>query len=61
MAKYNADIIDTTSAFCAADVCPAVIGDRIVYFDNSHITSSYSTKTLKPFLKPTLKNILDKA
>ncbi|MFI6405311.1 acyltransferase family protein [Streptomyces sp. NPDC050548] len=58
--KYGADIIDTTSAFCAADVCPAVIGDRIVYFDNSHITSSYS-KTLKPFLEPALKEILDRA
>ncbi|OIJ99167.1 acyltransferase [Streptomyces colonosanans] len=58
--KYGADIIDTTPAFCTADVCPAVIGDQVVYFDNSHITSSYS-KTLKPFLEPALKEILDKA
>lgn len=58
--KYGAEIIDTTPAFCAADVCPAVIGDQVVYFDNSHITSSYS-KTLKPFLQPTLKEVLDKA
>lgn len=55
--KYGADIIDTTAAFCAADVCPAVIGDQVVYFDNSHITSSYS-KSLKPFLKPALEQIL---
>ncbi|WP_308286467.1 acyltransferase family protein [Streptomyces griseorubiginosus] len=55
--KYGAEIIDTTPAFCAAGVCPAVIGDQIVYFDNSHITSSYS-KTLKPFLEPTLKEFL---
>ncbi|MET9876092.1 acyltransferase family protein [Actinacidiphila glaucinigra] len=58
--QYGADVIDTTPAFCALDVCPAVIGDQIVYFDNSHITSSYS-KTLKPFLEPALKEILDKA
>ncbi|MGW3494106.1 SGNH hydrolase domain-containing protein [Streptomyces sp. NPDC001020] len=58
--KYGADIIDTTPAFCTADVCPAVIGDQVVYFDNSHITSSYS-KTLKPFLQPALQEILDKA
>ncbi|MFD3931235.1 acyltransferase family protein [Streptomyces sp. NPDC058614] len=58
--KYGAEIIDTTPAFCAVDVCPAVIGDQVVYFDNSHITSSYS-KTLKPFLKPALEEILDKA
>ncbi|MFI7383158.1 acyltransferase family protein [Streptomyces sp. NPDC049813] len=59
-ARHGAEIIDTTPAFCAADVCPSVIGDQVVYFDNSHITSSYS-KTLKPFLKPALKEILDKA
>ncbi|POX54679.1 acyltransferase family protein [Streptomyces sp. Ru72] len=58
--KYGADIIDTAPAFCAEGVCPAVIGDQVVYFDNSHITSSYS-KTLKPFLQPTLKEILDRA
>ncbi|MGX1476819.1 UNVERIFIED_CONTAM: peptidoglycan/LPS O-acetylase OafA/YrhL [Streptomyces canus] len=58
--KYGADIIDTAPAFCAVDVCPAVIGDQVVYFDNSHITSSYS-KTLKPFLQPALEKILDEA
>ena len=58
--KYGADIIDTAPAFCAVDVCPAVIGDQVVYFDNSHITASYS-KTLKPFLQPALKKILDEA
>ncbi|MFI0240993.1 acyltransferase family protein [Streptomyces sp. NPDC016845] len=58
--KYGAEVIDTTPAFCASDVCPSVIGDQVVYFDNSHITSSYS-KTLKPFLQPALKEILDKA
>ncbi len=55
--KYGAEIIDTTPAFCAEDVCPAVIGDQIVYFDNSHITSSYA-KSLKPFLKPALEEVL---
>ncbi|MBC7274229.1 MAG: acyltransferase, partial [Streptomyces sp.] len=58
--EYGAEIIDTTPAFCAVDVCPAVIGDQIVYFDNSHITSSYS-KTLKPFLQPALEEVLNKA
>jgi peptidoglycan/LPS O-acetylase OafA/YrhL len=58
--KYGADVIDTAPAFCTADVCPAVIGDQVVYFDNSHITSSYS-KSLKPFLKPALEAILDEA
>ncbi|MEU6348929.1 acyltransferase family protein [Streptomyces sp. NPDC047072] len=55
--KYGAEIIDTTDAFCANDVCPSVIGDQVVYYDNSHITSSYS-KTLKPFLEPALEKIL---
>ncbi|MGX9891304.1 acyltransferase family protein [Streptomyces sp. NPDC002276] len=55
--KYGADIIDTVPLFCARDVCPAVIGDQVVYYDASHITSSYA-KTLIPYLKPTLKKVL---
>ncbi|MGW1542540.1 acyltransferase family protein [Streptomyces sp. NPDC002309] len=55
--EHQAHIIDTTSAFCALDVCPTVIGEQVVYFDDSHITSTYS-KSLKPFLKPTLEKVL---
>ncbi|MFE2040070.1 acyltransferase family protein [Streptomyces sp. NPDC059477] len=58
--QHGARIIDTTPAFCAAGVCPSVIGDHLVYYDDSHITSGYS-RTLKPFLKPHLQEILDKA
>ncbi|MFJ6391818.1 acyltransferase family protein [Streptomyces sp. NPDC091972] len=55
--KYGASIIDTVPAFCTKHVCPSVIGDQVVYFDASHITSSYS-KTLEPFLKPALEKVL---
>lgn len=58
--EHGAEIIDTTPAFCSLDVCPSVIGDQLVYYDNSHITSGYS-KSLKPFLKPALEGILSDA
>ncbi|MGQ5648935.1 acyltransferase family protein [Streptomyces sp. EKR5.2] len=56
--KYGAKIIDTTDAFCGNDICPSVIGDQVVYYDNSHVTASYS-KTVKPYLEPLVKQILD--
>ncbi|MFG3018137.1 acyltransferase family protein [Streptomyces sp. NPDC048254] len=55
--KHGAYIIDTVPLFCAQDVCPAVIGDQVVFTDDSHITSGYA-KTLIPYLKPTLKKVL---
>ena len=56
--KYGAKIIDTEDAFCANSVCPSVIGDQVVYYDNSHVTASYS-KTVKPYMEPLVKEILD--
>jgi peptidoglycan/LPS O-acetylase OafA/YrhL len=46
----NSAVVATDRYFCAADGCPAVIGNVIVYRDNiSHMTATYS-KTLGPYL-----------
>ena len=42
-------VIDMTHFFCTATTCPAVIGGVTVYFDGSHMTSTYS-RTLVPYL-----------
>jgi peptidoglycan/LPS O-acetylase OafA/YrhL len=34
-------VIDPTDAFCLRDVCPAVIGDVLVYRNSGHLTASY--------------------
>jgi hypothetical protein len=40
---------DITSLFCAADRCPAVIGDQLVFRDDNHITVEYA-RTLTPVM-----------
>jgi peptidoglycan/LPS O-acetylase OafA/YrhL len=42
-------VIDMTRYFCTERTCPAVIGGVTVYFDGSHMTSTYS-RTLAPYL-----------
>jgi peptidoglycan/LPS O-acetylase OafA/YrhL len=43
------DVIDPTSQFCLATLCPAVIGDVLVYRNSGHVTASFMT-TLAPWL-----------
>jgi Predicted acyltransferases len=42
-------VIDLTDRYCLGDTCPPVIGNIVVYADDSHLTKSYS-KTLAPFI-----------
>lgn len=49
MDRTNVRVLDPTEYFCPTDVCPAVIGDTIVYFDASHITATYA-QSLAPLL-----------
>lgn len=45
----HAKLIDLIDYFCVGDVCPAVIGNVLVYRDAaSHITGTYSTTLSKP-------------
>ncbi len=45
----NVTVVDLSDWFCTSEVCPAVVGDVIVYYDGSHITRSYS-RLLAPVL-----------
>ncbi|GAB3700734.1 acyltransferase family protein [Nocardiopsis oceani] len=38
----GAEIIDLTDRFCADGVCPAVIGNVVVYRDSHHVTETYA-------------------
>lgn len=49
MDRKNVHVLDPTEYFCPTDVCPAVIGDTVVYFDASHITATYA-QSLAPLL-----------
>ncbi|GAA4602711.1 SGNH hydrolase domain-containing protein [Actinoplanes octamycinicus] len=45
-------VVDPTRWFCT-DVCPMIIGDTLVYRDNSHLTVAY-TQALAPLMRSAL-------
>ncbi len=55
--RAGASVIDPTSWFCGASVCPAVINDMIVYADISHPTATY-VRWLAPVLSAALKTAI---
>ena len=44
------ETVDATDRFCLPDLCPAVVGDVLVYRNSGHVTASYM-KTLGPWLE----------
>ena len=55
--KAGATLIDPTSWFCSATLCPTVINNIVVYSDDSHITGTYNL-WLAPEMTKTLKKII---
>jgi len=47
---------DLTALFCAADRCPAIVGNTLVYRDRNHVTDAYSR-----VLEPALGALADRA
>jgi hypothetical protein len=47
---------DFTKLFCTADRCPVIVGNTLVYFDQSHLTSEYSR-----LLAPVIGALADRA
>lgn len=45
----GATVVDPTAWLCTATVCPAVVGNLLVYRDSSHLTTAYSA-ALAPVL-----------
>ena len=44
----NVASVDLTNRLCSADTCPAVIGDRVVYWDYSHLTATFARSLAGP-------------
>ncbi len=53
----NVTFVDMTDLVCEADVCPAIVGNVIVYRDASHVTATYM-QTLAPFFEQRLREQL---
>ncbi|MGN6128895.1 MAG: acyltransferase family protein [Nocardioidaceae bacterium] len=50
-------MVDLNDHICTETVCPAVVGDVVVYFDGSHLTATYN-RTLAPYLvKPLVQEL----
>ena len=49
IADPNVSIVDLSDFFCTDDTCSAVVGGVLVFYDNSHMTATF-TETLAPFL-----------
>jgi SGNH domain-containing protein len=47
---------DVTALFCAADRCPVIVGNTLVYFDAKHLTTEYSR-----LLAPVMGLLADRA
>jgi hypothetical protein len=47
---------DLTELFCAADRCPAIVGNTLVYLDSGHLTIEYSR-----LLAPAIGALADRA
>ncbi len=53
-------VVDLADAFCDERMCPAVIGDALVYSDEHHLTATWSLR-LAPLLTERLRTILEPA
>lgn len=51
----DVQLLETTDWFCTATVCPAVVGNLLVYRDDNHITAAYA-KFLAPLLDAALND-----
>lgn len=51
LALPRVHVVDLSDHLCTATTCPAVIGDMIVYYDDSHMTTTFNA-TLEPYLRP---------
>jgi hypothetical protein len=47
--RSGAELIDLSDSICAADPCPPIIGKRLVYRDNHHLTGTFAA-SLAPAL-----------
>ncbi len=49
--------LDFSDSYCDADVCPAVIGNVLVYMDDNHVSATYLT-TMRPIVERALDDAL---
>ena len=56
-AKYDADFVPTSDWMCTDAACPVIVGNILMYRDNSHITAT-AAEFLAPYLEAAVKSII---
>jgi len=56
-AKYDADFIPTSDWMCTDSYCPVIVGNVLMYRDNSHITATAS-QFLAPYVDAALQTVV---
>jgi hypothetical protein len=56
-AKYDADFIPTSDWMCTDTFCPVIVGNVLMYRDNSHINATAS-EFLSPYVDAALRAVL---
>jgi peptidoglycan/LPS O-acetylase OafA/YrhL len=56
-AAYDAQLITTGDWLCAAEECPVVLGDVLLYRDESHLTTD-AAELLEPYVDASLRAVL---
>ena len=56
-ATYDADFVPTSDWMCTDAACPVIVGNILMYRDNSHITAT-AAEFLSPYLEAAIKSII---
>jgi len=56
-AQYDADFVPTSDWLCTDTACPVIVGNTLMYRDDSHITATAS-RLLAPYLEATVRAVL---
>ncbi|MDO9173843.1 MAG: SGNH hydrolase domain-containing protein, partial [Actinomycetota bacterium] len=55
--QYQADFVPTSDWLCTDTACPVIVGNVLMYRDDSHITATASV-FLAPYLEATVRSVL---
>lgn len=56
--QMGVPILDLTDWICEAEVCPAIVGNIVVWRDQNHLTATY-VRSMVPFIEDGLASIFD--
>lgn len=56
----NVTFLDLSDAYCSEAICPAVVGNVLIYLDTNHVSATFG-RTAAPFVAPALLHAVERA